>query len=160
MQIKIILSLVSVVFAGPVIRQQTKPVQIYSKTGKFMSIQSSGIVRAVNGKLHENSLVDIVPVGKNRFQIRGSVTGLYLQVDKRQKIRTTIFDTEATVFSEEILEQNNFRSFRLADNEDCKLSMNRKGYKVVCSKGFRVKNISFLPKKSHIPKSFYRGAGY
>ena len=155
-------SLIKIIFftqvmAATVTRQQPKPIQLYSKTGKFMNILPSGQVKPTRGKPHVTALIDIVPVGQNQFKLRGAITGLFIKITKSQKLRGVLFAHEGTIFTEQVLEENNFMSFRLAEQDHCRLSMMRKGYRMICNGKVRTNNISFLARKSHVPNSVHRG---
>ena len=134
-------------------RQVVRPVELYSKTGKYMNIYQNGQVVPSHGH-RITSVITVIPVGVNRFKLRGTVSGLYVKITKSNRLRTTHFLNEATVFSEENLNENNFSSFRLANRSACRLNMARNGYKVICNGRSKVRNISFLPRRAHLPRLF------
>ena len=146
------------VLAAPTTRLISRPIQIYSKTGKFMNILASGKVMPARGKPHATAIIDVIPVGRNEFKLRGATTGLFVKITKHHKLQGVIFPEQATIFSEQVLAKNNFMSFRLANNDQCRLSMMRKGYRVICNGKVKTNNISFLSRKTHVPNSFYRGS--
>ena len=147
---------IAAVSAGPMSRSNTRPIQLYSKTGKFMNILENGKVLGKRGRQHGTAILEQVSVGRNKFILRGVTSGLYIEISRNHKIHGVPFPTKATMFSEEVVE-NNFLSFRLADNHRCRLSLMKKAYRISCSAKIQANKISFLPRKTHLPSRLYHG---
>ena len=153
----IIISIVlQTITAAPTNRQAGRSIQLYSKTGQLMNIRSSGRVSPSRGKAHVTAVIDLLPVGQNQFKLREVKTGLFVKIDKQLRLRTVLFASEATIFSEEVLARNNFVSFHLAERDDCRITVSKRSYRVVCGRVVKDQKISFLPRKTHLPK--YYGA--
>ena len=136
-------------------RFPNRPVQMYSKTGQFMTIRPSGMVRPVRGRPNLTSLINIVPVSGQRgeFVIKGLVTGLFVKINPRNgKLRAVPFEAQATHFVEENV-RNNFHSYTLAKNRNCRLSITRTQFKVQCQRNLKLQKISFLPRRTHFPRN-------
>jgi len=144
----IFITLFSLVAAGPI---RNRPVKLYAKTGKFMSIRHTGSVKPV-GSGKTASLINIIPIGGERgqFIMRGAVTGLFIRV-KNNRLVGTPHQNHATYFVEE-MNVNNFNSYRLADRPDCRLTILSKNFKIRCHAKIRMEKMSFLPRKSHMPR--------
>ena len=145
--------LIAEIAAGPVMRQNTQPIQLYSRTGKFMNILESGKVMPKRGRQHMTAIIEPVMVGNNRFKLQGVKTGLYIKISKNNKLRAVPFASDATIFSEEMLQQNNFSAFRLADRPHCRMSVTVKSYRISCSQRISTNKISFLRRPTHVPNS-------
>ena len=151
--------------AGPIrnsesrIRAPTRPIQVYSKTGQFMSIRPNGIVRPIRSKItgrpNLTSLINIVPVfgSKGQFVIKGLVTGLFVKINPRNgKLRAVPFEAQATHFIEENI-KNNFQSYTLAKNRNCRLAINKFSFRIQCQRNIKLQRISFLPRRTHVPRN-------
>jgi len=82
------------------------------------------------------------------FKIKGVLTGKYLKV-KRKRFTGTGSELEATQFIE-IIESNNYNSYRPIDRPECRLSVTKNGkYRLNCAKQTS-RRASFLPRKTHL----------
>ena len=61
-----LLFLITICAAGP-IRHFQKPIQLYAKTGRFMTVQNTGSVTPEKLR-NTNSIIDIIPVSGQRNQ--------------------------------------------------------------------------------------------
>ena len=135
-------------------RSWSKPAQIYSRTGHHMEIFHSGNVVPSLSRPGLASLVEFLPVrGRTgKFIIRGIATGLYVRVKPvSRKLTGTIEVSEATIFTLEKI-KNNFESFKIAATPSCRLFLAKNQYRIRCSPVKKFNKISFLSRKSHIPK--------
>ena len=148
MKFILIISIIEVALSMP--RMQNRPVQVYSKTGQFMTIRNSGRIAPARKRSSILSLIQKESVGVNQFSIRGVSTGLYAKINNHGKLRTVAHKNQATKFSEELLDENNFISFRLADKPKCHLKVSKNSYKVTC-KSWEIEKISFLSRRAHLP---------
>ena len=154
MKFILIISIIEVALSMP--RMQNRPVQVYSKTGQFMTIRNSGRIAPARKQSTILSLMQKESVGVNRFSIRGVSTGLYAKINKHGKLRAVAHKNQATEFSVELLNENNFISFRLADKPNCHLNVLKNAYKVSC-RSRNIEKISFLSRRAHLPSNLNVG---
>ncbi len=147
------LLLVCEVFSLPMARSLSRPVELYSHSGKLMNIFRSGRVVASGRKRHLTTVIQVIPVGINQFHFQGALSGQFVKITKTGKVVGSVFASEASVFSEEILSENNFSSFVLAERPGCRLTTRGSKYRVACRTNFKTKSISFLPRRTHIPRT-------
>lgn len=152
MNIKTIITLLSIAFAAPTVRYQQKPVQLYAQTGQYMTIRHSGVVKPIRGRPSLTSLIDIIPVAgeAGEFVLRGLATGLYVNIKKNRKLQAVPFSKEATHFVEEMISENNFNTYRLKSNPNCRLTTSNNQFKIQCHHRIKMKKMSFLPRRTHL----------
>ena len=122
-------------------------VRLYSmETGRHLAISHRriGSTRKSNSVLAE---IEMISVSGSEFIIKGSQTGLFIQAANR-KLKLTGNKEQATLFSEELIESNQFNKYKISQSDNCFLTMRKNGKpKISCTKN--VGNISFLPRKVH-----------
>ena len=156
---KIIFTLFTAVFARyipneAVSRSPSRPAQIYSRTGQHMELFPSGTIVPSRSRPGLASLLNFVPVrgSPGNFKIQGVATGLYVRVKPvNQKLQGTVLESEATVFTLEKI-VNNFESFKISAKPNCRLMLTRNQYRVRCSQVKKFNRISFLSRKTHMPR--------
>ena len=153
----IIFYLCHLVCARSLRRTQPK-IALYSmETGRHLAIshQHIGSTRKSNSALAE---IEMISVSGSQFIIRGSQTGLYISGNRKLKVSQD--ENQATLFSEELIESNQFSSYKIASskksNRDCFLMMRKNGKPKITCNSKTVKNISFLPRRVHQRKT-HRG---
>ena len=154
-----IFCLCQVVYGRSLRRTQPK-VALYSmETGRHLAISHRriGSTKKSNSVLAE---VEMISVSGSQFIIRGSQTGLYISGNRKLKVSQD--KNQATLFSEELIESNQFSSYKIASEnstKDCFLMMRKNGKpKISCHQktSKTIKNISFLPRRVHQRKT-HRG---
>lgn len=140
--------------ALPVSRKNTRPVQLYARTGHFMDVNAKGRVRQTHKHNRLTSLLQLEPSGNShRILLRALASGKYLTITSRGRVKGTTKKGKATEFVEERIKANNFLSFGLP-NTNCKLMISQRGYEISCNNTRALRNkISFLAMKSHLPRS-------
>ena len=142
--------------ALPVSRKNTRPVQLYARTGHFMDVNAKGRVRQTHKHNRLTSLLELEPSGtsnSHRILLRALASGKYLTITSRGRVKGTTKKGKATEFVEERIKANNFLSFGLP-NTNCKLMISQRGYQISCNNTRALRNkISFLAMKSHFPRS-------
>ncbi|CAG5084858.1 Oidioi.mRNA.OKI2018_I69.PAR.g10754.t1.cds [Oikopleura dioica] len=137
-------------------RANTRPVQLYARTGHFMDVNAKGKVRQTHKHNRLTSLLHLEPAGRgHRILLRALASGKYLTITRRGRVRGTTKRNEATEFVEERIKANNFLSFGLP-NTNCKLMVSQRGYEISCNNSRAQRNkISFLAMRSHLPRALY-----
>ena len=154
--IMIIFYLCQLVCARSLRRTQPK-VALYSmETGRHLAISHRriGSTKKSNSVLAE---IEMISVSGSQFIIRGSQTGLYISGSRKLKVSQD--ENQATLFSEELIESNQFSSYKIASGnstKECFLMMRKNGKpKISCHQktSKTIKNISFLPRRVHQRKT-------
>ena len=131
--------------------------QMYSKsTGRHLTIGSKvGSTRKTNSP---TGTVKLVNVGDNQFMFQGVLTGLYVAQPKNRstRVRTTASVEKAAKFTEQIVE-NYFNQYKLANNENCALTIRNSGTVRITCKKINSKSTSFLPRRVHTRKAMLLG---
>ena len=150
---KIIMTIfcLSQVVYGRFLRRTQPKVALYSmETGRHLAISHRriGSTKKSNSVLAE---IEMISVSGSQFIIRGSQTGLY--VSGNRKLKVSQDQNQATLFSEELIESNQFSRYKIAsETRDCFLMMRKNGKpKISCHQktSKTIKNISFLPRRVH-----------
>ena len=142
--------------------RRTRPkVSLYSmETGRHLAISHRriGSTKKSNSVLAE---IEMISVSGSQFIIRGSQTGLYISGNRKLKVSQD--EAQATLFSEELIESNQFSSYKIVSenstknaNRDCFLMMRKNGKPKISCNSKTIKNISFLPRRVHQRKT-HRG---
>ena len=154
MNLAIIFFIATFANALPVTRKNTRPVQLYARTGHFMDVNAKGRVRQTHKHNRLTSLLQLEPSGNShRILLRALASGKYLTLTSRGRVKGTTKKGKATEFVEERIKANNFLSFGLP-NTNCKLMISQRGYEISCNDTRALRNkISFLAMKSHLPRS-------
>ena len=147
--IKLLIIIFSTVFA----RHIRRSVELYSMTGKHITISRTqiGSTWSTNS---EYAQLDFVPVEKGYFVVRGFKTGKYIRASGR-RLKLTDDSTKALVMKEVIMENyfnkyvtNNGQVLRLNKRGKLRLTSDRQNYS---------KSISFLSRKTHLKRHFESG---
>ena len=157
----ILIILIINVAARTITRHQTqKPVQLYSKTGRHMTMSKTGAVGSTIAHSHSLSMIKLVPTGVNEFIIQSATNQLYLTAKRTGKrsgslrLRGTSSRRQALKLTESVM-SDNFNQYSLVNNSNCRLGLRKNGkFRILCqSKNDSLKlnsNIfDFLPRKVH-----------
>ena len=126
----------------------TQPIiALYSPNGRHLKISESGRVSSTSVVRHPNAAVKLIVVGDNKFYIQGVESGKYLAEVNRGRLQAVDDQNRATQFSEAHLE-NFFNEYRLIRNENCSLSLRKRGtVRVECHN--KSKDTNLLPRRTH-----------
>jgi len=158
----IIVFIIMTVAARSITRYQTqKPIRLYSKTGRHLTISKSGSVGSTIEHDSSISLIKMESTGHDEFVIKSVETNLYLSAKRMRKsgskslrLRATSSQREALRLSENVME-NNFNQYSLKNNKNCKLAMRSSGkFRILCNaqNDSRKNNrniFDFLPRRVH-----------
>jgi hypothetical protein len=134
-------------------------VRLYSRTGRFMSINNRSVGQSGSNSL--NSVLELVRTSSGLL-IKSPVNGRFLGISNSGRVRTTSNSLSAAFFEEEKIPENNFSTFKIAGKDNCRLMASRLRYRVVCDEKAQRNSakISFLAKKAHIPLKFLTGESH
>ena len=151
----LIISMVLSIIEARSVRRPT--FQMYSKsTGRHLTIGSKvGSTRKTNSP---TGTIKLVNVGDNQFMFQGVLTGLYVAQPKNRstRVRTTANVDKAAKFSEKVIE-NFFNQYKLANNENCALTIRNSGTVRITCKKINSKSTSFLPRRVHARRTMLMG---
>ena len=143
---KIILIALSLCSARSLSRHIQQTVQLYSmETGRHLAISPRrvGSTKKTNSKLAE---IEMISVSGSEFILKGSQTGLFVS-NAARRLRVTHDKENATKFSEELIESNQYSKYKIA-NSNCFLTVRKNGKTQISCKETQ-SNTSFLPRRVH-----------
>ena len=146
---KIILITLSICSARSLSRHIQQTVQLYSMdTGRHLAISPRrvGSTKKTNSKLAE---IEIISVSGSEFVLKGSQTGLFVS-NSDKKLRVTHDKENATKFSEELIESNQYSKYKISYS-NCFLMVRKNGKTKISCKETQ-SNTSFLPRRIHHKK--------
>ena len=122
-------------------------ISLYSPNGRHLKISESGRVGSTTVVGHPLAAIKLVVVEDNSFYIKGAVSGRYVAEVGRGRLFAVKNRTHATRFTEAHLE-NFFNEYRLVRDEDCSLSLRKRGsVRIICNKKSSTTNL--LPRRTH-----------
>jgi hypothetical protein len=130
--------------------KNAQTVQLYSKSGKFLSLDYQGHVTPTSNDKELSSIFELKFMSEG-VVIRQPLTGYYVTMSRSGKLRATSHQEHAVAFQQKFLDDN-FFTFNLASNSDCKLTATARSFRINCSKKLSKKKLAFLSKSARLPK--------
>jgi hypothetical protein len=130
--------------------KNAQTVQLYSKSGKFLSLNYQGHVTPTSNDKELSSIFELKFMSEG-VVIRQPLTGYYVTMSRSGKLRATSHQEHAVAFQQKFLDDN-FFTFNLASNSDCKLTATARSFRINCSKKLSKKKLAFLSKSARLPK--------
>ena len=145
---KIILLALTLCSARSLSRHIQQTVQLYSTdTGRHLAISPRrvGSTKKTNSKLAE---IEMISVSGSEFILKGSQTGLLVS-HSGKRLRVTHDKENATKFSEELIEPNQYSKYKISQS-NCFLVVRKNGKtKISCKE---TQSNTFLPRRVHQKK--------